>query len=112
MPVAIQNQTITAETRNCYAQIMQLRHFFSVFVEQHKIGGYVEKQCVPMMDPGGLKYWTCGVCTKALNHKQDLMRHVESFHVETSPYICQLCHANVEFKTKRGLQRHTNANHR
>merc|ERR1711934_1352122 len=50
-----------------------------VFVEQHKIGGYVEKQCVPMMDPGGLKYWTCGVCNKALNHKQDLMRHVESF---------------------------------
>ena len=88
------------------------RHFLSVFVEQHKIGGYVEKQCVPMMDPGGLKYWTCGICNKALNHKQDLMRHVESFHVETSPYICQLCLTNVEFKTKRGLQRHINANHK
>ena len=92
--------------------VQQLRYFFSVFVEQHRIGGYVEKQCVPMMDPGGLKYWTCGVCNKALNHKQDLMRHVESFHVETSPYTCQICLTNVEFKTKRGLQRHINAKHK
>jgi hypothetical protein len=64
--------------------------------------------CVLMMDPGGLKYWTCN---KALNHKQHLMRHVESFHVETSPYTCNICLTNVELKKNMAF-RDTHANHR
>ena len=74
---------------------------FSVFVEQHKIGGYVEKQCVLMMDPGGLKYWTCGICNKALNHKQDLLRH-EATHTGQNPFPCQNC--DRSFNKKAALR--------
>ena len=81
-------------------------------MEHDRIAAYVEKQCVCLLDQGGVKFWTCGVCQKALNHKQDVMRHIESFHVETDPYLCHYCDTKVEFKTKRGLQRHTNANHK
>ena len=77
------------------------------------MAAYVEQQCIGQVDQAsGAKYWTCGVCHKSLSQKWDLIRHIESFHIETNPYHCVYCDTRVEFKTKRGLQRHTNANHK
>merc|ERR1711915_424720 len=79
------------------------------FVEQERISAYINDQCIYQVDSSGNKYWFCGVCSKSINQKRDLMRHIECQHIETSPYQCDFCENN--FKTKRALQRHTHTVH-
>jgi uncharacterized C2H2 Zn-finger protein len=78
---------------------------FSVFVAQENIDAYIQEQCIYQEDDNGGKYWSCGVCAKYLNRKMDVIRHVESFHIETTPYLCTFCDA--QFKTRRAVKRHT-----
>jgi len=80
-----------------------------VFVTHDKIASYIQEQCLYQTDTTGAKIWSCGVCQKYLNHKRDLMRHIESFHIDTTPYLCTHCEA--QFNTKRSVQRHTLAVH-
>jgi len=72
-----------------------------VFVAQENIDAYIHEQCICQEDDNGGKYWSCGVCQKYLNRKMDVIRHVESFHIETTPYLCQFCDA--QFKTRRAV---------
>ena len=72
---------------------------------------YIEQQTICEQDSEGAKYWRCGVCNKYMQKKCDLVRHMESFHLVTDPYNCQYC-VNVQFKTMRALQRHTNSTHK
>ena len=82
---------------------------FSAFVAQENIDAFILEQCICQEDANGGKYWSCGICQKYLNRKMDVIRHVESFHVETTPYFCTICDA--QFKTRRAVQRHTIAIH-
>jgi len=75
------------------------------FVAQENIDAFILEQCICQEDENGGKYWSCGICQKYLNRKMDVIRHVESFHVETTPYFCTFCDA--QFKTRRAVQRHT-----
>ena len=81
-------------------------------MEQDKVGEYLEDQCLCEQDTAGVKYWKCAICDIYHNRKQDLLRHIESLHIQTSPYVCVYCTAQVEFKTKRALQRHVTASHK
>jgi len=80
-----------------------------VFITHDKVSSYIQEQCLYQTDNSGSKFWCCGVCQKYLNHKRDLMRHIESFHVDTTPYVCTHCEA--QFNTRRSVQRHTLAVH-
>jgi len=75
-----------------------------VFVPQEKLEEYIQEKCVLQIDVNGSKYWSCAVCNKYLYQKQDLLRHIESFHVETTPFPCTYCDAS--FKTRRSVKRH------
>ena len=33
----------------------------------------------------------CGICNKEGRKRQDIERHIESVHVITPPYVCDLC---------------------
>ena len=78
----------------------------SVFLTHDKIDAYIQEQTVCQVDStNGSKYWNCGICQKYLYKKQDLTRHIESFHVETTPYFCSMCDA--QFNTRRACKRHT-----
>ena len=77
---------------------------FSVFVVQENIDAYIQDHCTFQEDENGGKYWSCGICHKYLNRKMDVVRHIESFHVETTPYYCTYC--DSQFKTRRAVQRH------
>jgi len=81
-----------------------------VFVPQEKLEAYIQEQCNCQTDENGTKYWSCAVCNKYLYQKQDLLRHIESFHVETTPYFCTYCDA--QFKTRRAVKRHTVSVHK
>jgi len=81
-----------------------------VFLTHDKIDAYIQEQTVCQVDStNGSKYWNCGICQKYLYKKQDLTRHIESFHVETTPYFCSLCDA--QFNTRRACKRHTLSSH-
>ena len=83
----------------------------SVFLAQDKIDAYIHEKTVCEVDfNNGSKVWSCGVCQKYLYKKQDLTRHIESFHVKTSPYYCDLCVA--QFNTRRACKRHTLSFHK
>ena len=85
----------------------------SVFVQQEKVLEYIEGQVVCQADVNGVKFWSCGICLKSLNNRSALVRHIESFHVETDPYICYHCKSEkVMFRTRRALQRHSNSAHK
>jgi len=81
-----------------------------VFVPHEKLEAYIQEQCNCQTDENGTKYWSCAVCNKYLYQKQDLLRHIESFHVETTPYFCTYCDA--QFKTRRAVKRHTVSVHK
>lgn len=72
----------------------------------------MEQQTICEQDTAGTKYWKCAICQIYHNRKQDLLRHIESLHIKTDPYVCLYCQSHLEFKTKRALQRHVTASHK
>jgi len=76
-----------------------------VFLTHDKIDAYIQEQTVCQVDSlNGSKYWSCGICQKYLYKKQDLTRHIESFHIQTDPFHCSMCSA--QFNTRRACKRH------
>ena len=81
-----------------------------VFVEQDEVPAFIEEHLVHQVDNSGAKFWSCGLCHKILSNKSQTLRHIESYHVQTSPYNCHQC--GTQFTTCRSLQRHTSASHK
>ena len=76
-------------------------NLFLVFVEHGGLEAYISEMCVQCED----KSYYCGVCGhQGSGKKQDIERHIESFHIETDPFPCNIC--GISCKTRRGYQRH------
>jgi len=82
-----------------------------VFVEQGGVAEFLEQKSI-CEEFNGVKYWKCSLCHMNHNRKQDLLRHIESLHIQTDPYYCLYCQNSVQFKTKRSLQRHLSSSHK
>jgi len=82
-----------------------------VFVEQEGVAEFLEQKSI-CEEFNGVKYWKCSLCHMNHNRKQDLLRHIESLHIQTDPYYCLYCQTSVQFKTKRSLQRHLSSSHK
>ena len=92
---------------SCY----HIFYIFSVFVSQDQLAGYLSQHTICETDSSsGTVAWSCAICNKYLNKKYDVLRHIESLHVETDPYLCLYC--SQQFKTRRSVQRHTLAVHK
>jgi len=70
-----------------------------VFMEHEHVESYITS----MIYNGDGRFF-CGVCQKDSRQKQDIERHVESNHIETHPYVCQIC--GSQHKTRRYLKLH------
>ena len=77
---------------------------FAVWLEHDQLDGYIDETCVMTEDEFGGKSFNCAVCQKVARSKQDITRHIESNHVLTTPFICDLC--SSQHKTRRELTRH------
>ena len=82
-----------------------------MFVEQGGVAEFLEQKSI-CEEFDGVKYWKCSLCHMNHNRKQDLLRHIESLHIQTDPYYCLYCQSSVQFKTKRFLQRHLSSSHK
>ena len=78
---------------------LRISHF-AVFLEHAELDSYISAMCALAAD----KTYHCGVCHKQAARRQDIERHLESVHIVTEPFVCEVCGASM--KTRPGLQRH------
>ena len=71
-----------------------------MFLEHAELDSYISAMCSMAED----KTYHCGVCHKQATRRQDIERHLESVHIVTEPFSCEVCGASM--KTRPGLQRH------
>ena len=76
-----------------------------VFLEHGEIDSYVETKCIPSTTmEGGMRTFSCVLCDQVARQKQDIYRHIESAHIETNPFSCDICGALL--KTRHVLYNH------
>ena len=76
-----------------------------VFLEHGEIDSYVETKCIPSTTmEGGMRTFSCVLCEQVARQKQDIYRHIESAHIETNPFSCDICGALL--KTRHVLYNH------
>ena len=78
---------------------------FLVFLEHDQLDSYINEMVIQNEDVLGKRpTFYCGICQHQGNTKQDVERHVESFHIQTQPFYCPTCGAS--YKTRRTLKIH------
>ena len=77
--------------------------FCLVFLEHDQLDDYINGMVLLSEDGHGGRFAFCGVCQKQ-GSKQDIERHIESWHIQTNPFPCEICGKNQ--KTRRSLQIH------
>ena len=79
---------------------------FAVFLEHDELDSYIGANSILAED----KTFYCGVCHKSGRQRQDIERHIESVHIVTNPWPCQIC--GSQLKSRRGYQTHIRTQHR
>ena len=69
-------------------------------MEHEQLDNYISETCLQTE----FKTFYCGVCQKPGNKKQDIERHIESVHIQTNPFKCDICGSLL--KTRKSLQIH------
>ena len=72
----------------------------SVFLKHEQLDSYISSVCHQLEN----KTYLCGVCDKPSEQRQVVERHIESCHIVTVPFACDLCGASL--KTRHGFKRH------
>jgi len=62
------------------------------------------------VDVGGVKVWSCTVCSKQHKNKTNIKVHVESTHIEGFTHSCKIC--NSTHSSRAGLNFHMSTKHR
>ena len=71
-----------------------------MLLEHDELDTYISEMCAVAED----KTFYCGVCHKSGRQRQDIERHIESVHILTNPWPCQVCGSLL--KNRRGYQSH------
>jgi len=71
-----------------------------VFLKHEQLDSYISSVCHQLEN----KTYLCGVCDKPSEQRQVVERHIESCHIVTVPFACDLCGASL--KTRHGFKRH------
>ena len=64
---------------------------------------YISENVLVSEDQSGRMNY-CAICQQSSKLKTDIERHIESAHIETDPFKCEVCGSSV--KTRRSLKIH------
>ena len=86
---------------NCICATGKLQFIcISVFLKHEQLDSYISSVCHQLEN----KTYACGVCDKPSEQRQVVERHIESCHIVTVPFPCEVCGASL--KTRHGFKRH------
>ena len=80
-----------------------------MFLHHEQMESYINENLICSEDESG-KYFYCAICQiSSRKRKQVIERHIESNHIVTEPFKCEICGSCV--KSRRCLQIHMSKKH-
>ena len=79
-----------------------------MYLPHEQLDSYIQENVMCSEDASG-KIAYCAICQQSARHRQDIERHIESAHIETDAFACEVC--GWETKTRRTLKIHMKREH-
>ena len=79
-----------------------------MYLPHDQLDSYIQENVMCSEDDSG-KVAYCALCQQSARYKQDIERHIESAHIETDPFNCNICGSSA--KTRRTLKIHMKREH-